>query len=236
RPQTRRAGNEYIIEGKPIFKAGLTLGIWERPWRHVEYPDYPAIGRFEADFFQPQLWRPEYPNPAFDRMQLDDAFWAVRTILRFTDEMIRAIVDTGRILDPEASNYLVQTLVTRRDKIIRYYLSRINPLDDFQLTGEPDRSLKLRFKNLGLEAQLASTASYQHQWFRFDNQSQDLEPVTQIESSEEPSLAVPQERAAHLMVRISTSSSGQPDWENKVEIFIRNDPQQPSIVGIERDF
>ena len=77
KPQTRRAGNEYIIEGKPIAKAGLTLGLWDRPWRHVKYPDYPAIGRFEADFFQPQLWRPEYPNPAFDRMQLEDAFWAI---------------------------------------------------------------------------------------------------------------------------------------------------------------
>ena len=103
KPQTRRAGNEYIIEGKPIAKAGLTLGIWDRPWRHVKYPDYPAIGRFEADFFQPQLWKPEYPNPAFERMQLTDAFWATRTVLRFTDEMIRAIVETGQISDPEAA-------------------------------------------------------------------------------------------------------------------------------------
>ena len=137
KPQTRRAGNEYIIEGKPIAKAGLTLGIWDRPWRHVKYPDYPAIGRFEADFFQPQLWKPEYPNPAFERMQLTDAFWTTRTVLRFTDEMIRAIVETGQISDPEASNYLVETLIKRRDKIIRYYLPRMNPLDDFQLTGEP---------------------------------------------------------------------------------------------------
>ncbi len=191
KPQTRRAGNEYIIEGKPIAKAGLTLGLWDRPWRHVKYPDYPAIGRFEADFFQPQLWRPEYPNPAFDRMLPEDAFWATRTILRFTDEMIRAMVETGQLNDPAASDYLVQTLIKRRDKIIRYYLLRMNPLDEFRWTGEPGLSLRLTFTNLGLEAGLAVASFYQYQWFRFDNPSQGLEPVTEVRPSDGPSLAIP---------------------------------------------
>ncbi|MCZ6769384.1 MAG: hypothetical protein O7D93_09080 [Acidobacteria bacterium] len=235
KPQTRRAGNEYILEGKPIVKAGLSLGIWDRPWRHVKFPDYPAIGRFEADFFQPQLWRPEYPNPAFERMQIEDAFWATRTILRFSDEMIRAIVETGQISDLDASNFLVETLIKRRDKIIRYYLARINPLDAFQVTGRTGPSLSLEFKNLGLEAGLASRSSYQYQWFRFDNQLQSLEPLGQISSSTEPSLALVQDRAAYLMVRISTLVSEQPNWKKKVEVFIRNDPQNPTVVGVDRE-
>ncbi len=235
KPQTRRAGNEYLLEGKPIVKAGLTLGIWDRPWRHVKYPDYPAIGRFEAEFFEPQLWKPEYPNPAFQRLQPEDAFWATRTILRFSDEMIRAIVETGQISDPDASNFLVETLIKRRDKIIRYYLARINPLDEFELTGRTGPSMRLEFKNLGLEAGLASTSTYQYQWFRFDNQLQSLEPLGQISSSTEPSLAVVQDRAAYLMVRISTQVSEQPDWKKTVEVFIRNDPQNPTVVGVDRE-
>ncbi len=235
KPQSPRAGNEYMVEAAPIVKAGLTLGIWDRPWRHVKYPDYPAIGRFEADFFQPQLWKPEYPNPAFERMQLEDAFWATRTVMRFTDEMIRAIVDTGQISDPEASDYLVQTLIKRRDKIIDYYLPQMNPLDDFQFTGQPGASLRLGFKNLGLEAGFASASSYQYQWFRFDNASQGLEPLTEVRPSSEPSLAVPQDSGAYLMVRINTSSQEQPQWKKKVEVFIRNDSSRPTVVGIERE-
>jgi len=213
----------------------LTLGLWDRPWRHVKYPEYPGIGRFEADFFQPQLWRPEYPNPAFDRMQLEDAFWATRIVMRFTDEMIRAMVGTGQLDDPAASDYLVETLIKRRDKIIRYYLPQMNPLDDFQFTGEPGASLRLEFNNLGLEAGFAVASSYQYQWFRFDNTSQGLEPVTEVRPSEGPSLAIPQDNAAHLMVRINTSSREQPQWRKKVEVFIRNG-SQPKIVGIERQF
>ena len=221
---------------RPIGKLPVrSLRRWDRRWRKVEYPEYPAIGRFEADFFEPQLWRPEYPNPAFERLQLEDAFWATRTILRFSDEMIRAIVETGQISDPEASNFLVETLIKRRDKIIRYYLARINPLDEFQLTGRTGSSLKLEFKNLGLEAGLASTSTYQYQWFRFDNQLQSLEPLGQISSSTEPSLAVVQDGAAYLMVRISTLVSEQPNWKKKVEVFIRTDPQNPTVVGLERE-
>ena len=51
-----------------------------------------SVGRFESSFFDPLEWRPEYPNPAFDNMQPEDAFWAARLVSRFSDEAIRAVV------------------------------------------------------------------------------------------------------------------------------------------------
>jgi len=51
----------------------------------------------------------------------------------------------------------------------------------------------------------------------------------------EPSLAVPQNPAAYLMVRINTSSQEQPQWRKKVEVFILNDSQNPTVVGIQRE-
>ena len=35
--------------------------------RQVKYTVYPEVGRIEAAFFQPHAWKPEYPNPAFER-------------------------------------------------------------------------------------------------------------------------------------------------------------------------
>ena len=66
-PQKPRAGNEYIWDAGPSFKTIFSLGLWVRPWIKVDYPNYPSIGNFEADFFQPEKWKPEYPNPAFRR-------------------------------------------------------------------------------------------------------------------------------------------------------------------------
>lgn len=230
--QSRRAGNEYIFEWGPILKAGITLGIWDRRWRHVKYRDYPSIGRFEGNFFLPQSWRPEYPNPAFERMKSSDAFWATRIVMRFTNDMIRAMVGTGRLSDPNAENHLVETLIKRRDRIVHHYLSQINPLDTFELSSEP--SPRLKFENLGSGA-LASSSSYQYQWFRFDNEMQTVEALTEPTLSATPSLPIPASPSSYWMVRIRTLAEERPQWQKKVEIFLRNRPSKMKIVGIERE-
>ena len=70
--QRHRPGNEYILEWKPGWLTLATLGLYTRPWMHIDYPDDapPAVGRFEADGLRPpHEWKPEYPNPAFDNMR-----------------------------------------------------------------------------------------------------------------------------------------------------------------------
>ena len=84
--QVPRAGNEYILEWAPAFKTLATLGLYIRPWILVDYwEEAKSVGRFEADFFDPVKWRPEYPNPAFDNLRPDDAFWGARLVARFSD-------------------------------------------------------------------------------------------------------------------------------------------------------
>ena len=75
-----------------------TLGFYIRPWMHIDYPDVPpSVGRFEGDAFDPEQWKPEYPNPAFGNMRPDDAFWAARIVARFSDDAIRAIVEKAQL-------------------------------------------------------------------------------------------------------------------------------------------
>ncbi len=84
--QRHRPGNEYILEWKPGWLTLATLGLYVRPWMLIDYPDVPpAVGRFEGDAFDPEKWKPEYPNTAFDNMRPDDAFWAARIVSKFSD-------------------------------------------------------------------------------------------------------------------------------------------------------
>jgi len=229
--QSRRAGNEYMVEFMPIFKAAVSLGIWDRPWRHVKYPDYPAIGRFEGDFFTPEKWRPEYPNPAFERMLPADAFWAVRIILRFSDEMIRAIVETGKIEDPEAEDYLVRTLIKRRDKIIHHYLPRTSPLDEFRIERD-DASTSLNFINLMLASGISESDLYEYEWFQFDNLTGALKSLTQSTATDQTKIPVPRGNAEFLMVRIQSKGT-ENNGQHGIDIYLR-DQANPLIVGIER--
>lgn len=101
------------------------------PVATVKYPIllHPEIGRFEAEFFDPAKWKPEYPNPAFDRMLPDDAFWAAKIVARFSDDAIRAIAKTGDYLSPDAERYLADTLIKRRDKVVEHYFGLVSPLE-----------------------------------------------------------------------------------------------------------
>jgi len=233
-PHARRVGNEYYIEFKPALKAAATFGIWDRPWRSIKYPDYKAVGRFESSYFQPQAWKPDYPNPAFDKMTPQDALWATRTVMRFSDEAVRAIVQTGKIDNPEAEDYLVDTLIERRDKIVRYYLTRINPLDGFTLSAAADGGSSLEFVNLGVETRFGSQCRYQYAWHRFDNQTETLSALGVPGETSQTTLSVPEDTAEFLMVRVSSSCPAQPLWRrNPVEVYLRNSAN-PSVVGIER--
>jgi hypothetical protein len=224
--QGERAGNEYILEWGPILKAAVTLGIWDRKWRHVRYPDYPSIGRFEADFFQPELWRPEYPNPAFDRMTPQDAYWAARIISRFDDQMVRELVETGELWDKQAEEYLVRTLIRRRDKIVAHYLPQVCPLDDFGVT---DGGRVLRFEDLAVAAGVGTPSPVGYVWFRFDNVTGRVEALGVQGVSEDSSVAVPDDPAQFLMVELEKRSTAQ-----KLQVYLCRAAGGPEVVGVER--
>lgn len=231
-PHARRVGNEYYIEFEPALKAAATLGIWDRPWRHVDFVEYPAVGRFESSYFQPEAWKPDYPNPAFDKMMLEDALWATRTVMRFTDEAVRAMVRTGQIEDPEAERYIADALIERRDKIVRYYLSQINPLNGFSVTEGAGES-RLEFVNLGVEAGLSSSCQYMYRWHRFDNETESLSELGEGGTTELLEVSVPEDKASFLMVRFTSQCALQPKWQSAVDVYLRNGSPW-SVVAIER--
>lgn len=221
-----------------MLKTAYTFGVWERPWMSVKYsyPQFAEVGRIEADFFEPQSWKPEYPNTAFDRMLPDDAFWATKIIARFSDEAIRAIVHRGIYLNPESERFLADIIIQRRDKIVAHYFRQLNPLDGFRVNGS-----RLEFRNLG--EGLADVQAYEYEWFVFDNAASKATPLGLKGESEEsgesvePSLPIPpvgKTRADYLMVRIRTRSEKEPNWTKAVEVYLRNSNGR-SVVGIEQE-
>ena len=88
----------------------------------------PSVGRFEADFFDPAEWRPEYPNPAFDNMRPDDAFWAARLVARFSRRGDpRRSWPRPATASPARPTTSRATLIKRRDKVLRTWLTGVNP-------------------------------------------------------------------------------------------------------------
>lgn len=141
-------GHEYWLDLKQIEIRFTGLGFYQTPWYKTEKIVYPSVGRFGSDLFEPKNWKQMLPQFAFDSLTNSDAFWAAKIIMRFSDADIRTIVNTGEYSNPEAENFIVKTLIKRRDKIGKYWFSQVNPLDSFELTQTRKGNYILSFDDL----------------------------------------------------------------------------------------
>jgi hypothetical protein len=154
-------GYEYLFEQDKTLKRMASFGFYLQPWQTVDYTEYPSEGRFEGDEFNPDDWKTRVSAGALLRARADDDFWAARRVMAFSDELIRALVKTGRYSDPKAEEHLATVLIKRRNKIGQAYLTRLNPLVRFSLTP----SDVLTFENAAVKTGMAKEpASYIATW------------------------------------------------------------------------
>jgi len=233
--QRPRAGNEYIFEQRPGWLTLATLGLYIRPWMLIRYPDVPdSVGRIEAEAFDPLTWRPEYPNPAFDNIRPDDAFWGARIVAKFSDEMIHKVVEKARYSDPRATEYMTQVLIKRRDKVVAAYINQVCPVIDPALASDGT----LRFANAAVDAKAATPPSqYTLQWFAFDNATDTPRDVGAPTAATATSGQAPPEllkSGDFIGVRISAAHPEQPRWSSPATFTFRRTVAGWEIVGIER--
>jgi hypothetical protein len=152
----KRLGHSYGLDFADFTRALVTLGVEERPWdRARAVPGREKFGFFRAYDFEPDRWKPMYPNPAFLRMTERDAAWMARQIARFSVDDIRGFVDLGEWRDPTDGDYLTGILLERQRRILVRYLSKLSPLGEVHATG-PDRICATDFARLRAIAPLAT--------------------------------------------------------------------------------
>lgn len=160
-PHAPKYGNEYLVDPRTIGLQYVTLGLWVKPWefdtRHLD-PEFPSVGYYESEIFNPGAWYPTYPNPAFEYATYRDAFWGAKLVMAFRDDEIRAIVEEAKMTDKRAEAYLIETLIQRRDKIGLYWFARMNPVDKFAFEVTADGKVFLTFHDLAVDGQLASSS------------------------------------------------------------------------------
>jgi hypothetical protein len=225
---------EHFYQGDPSVKRLFSFGFALSPWQTVNYVEYPSIGKFEGDVFDPRKWRPQSPTTAYMELRDDDAFWAARRVVAFTDDLIRAAVHTGEYSDPKAEQYLGDVLIKRRDKIASIYLTAVNPIVDPRL----DANGRLTFANAAVDAGVAKgSATYHAAWLRFDNTTGETQPLSETQSQTmtiEAPRDLPAAPGGFVAVDISVDSQAYPTWKRPVRTTFRRGPQGWTLVGLER--
>ena len=200
-------GNTYTLDFRWGLKQIETLGMHSADWERMHYTVTPAVGRFTAETLEPGDWKPSYPNPAFDNRTIQDCFWGAKQVMAFTDQQIRAVVKAGAYTDPSAAETLSRVLIARRDKIGRYYFSKILPLDRFEV-----RDGELRFHDPG------GGGNYSVSWSTFDNSTARKRPTGGHDS-----FRVPNSPSRYLVAEIS-------DGPHKASVYLRDN----TVIGVKR--
>ncbi len=125
----RRFGHSGYFDPEHIVLDFVSLGLIDRPWYHAELgPAGRTLGYFSAQAFDPDAWRPGYPNPAFDAADEADKAWMARIIARISPAHVQALVSRGRWTLPYAEEELLRVLLERRRILLERYLGRRSPL------------------------------------------------------------------------------------------------------------
>jgi hypothetical protein len=225
---------EHFYEGGPTRKRLFSFGFALSPWQTIDYVEYPSIGKFEGDRFDPRKWRPQTPTTAYKEARDDDAFWAARKLAAFSDELIRAAVATGQYSDPEAAKYLGDVLIKRRDKILGIYLTAVNPIVNPRL----DANGRLTLENAAIAAGVAKgQPTYRASWMTFDNATGATKPIAQTQSQTltlDPPAGLPTAPGSYIQVDIAADLAAYPTWKEPIKTHFRRSAQGWTLVGLER--
>ena len=234
--QSPRAGNEFLWESRPTFITMMTLGFYVRPWIKVPYPEIPSVGRIESDYFRPEDWKPEYPNTAFSNARPEDLFWAARILSSITDDGVRAVVRTAQYSDPKATEYLSQTLIARKNKVVKTWLNGTNPIVNPTLSAAG----VLTFENASQLAEVGGAAErYTIQWMQLDNATGTLKDVGAEQTATKPSAEAPEAllsaKPEYVAARVRAFHPDYPAWSHPVMLYFRRSGEGWTLVGLERN-
>lgn len=228
----RRFGHAGYVDFQALGEDFFTLGLADRPWEHAQLgPAGATLGYFDLDRFEPEHWRPGYPNPAYERMTERDAAWMARILARFGDAQIEALVARGRFAEPIVSSELTRILVGRRDRILERWLTRLSPLTR-------PRTVRAR-RAICLEDRAVTTGFRDRETRRYEARAWALDPTRELPvvlsiDADGPCLAISAElESGYVVIDVVASTEGRERTRPlRVHVHVWNG--RVSIAGLER--
>ena len=190
------------------------------------YIKHPALGMIEYPGFEPEEWKPNYPNPAFENRLPTDEFWAAKKVMAFSDWDIYSIVKQAKFSDKYAEDLLTNYLIKRRDKIGETYFAKVLPLDNFEVTAG-----RLEFEDLQVKYGFIDSRDYKVQWSSFDNDSEEHAIIDGASSFTLPGQVKQAKNGSYFAATITGE-----DEAKTVTVYVRKEGSAVKIIGIDRSW
>jgi hypothetical protein len=155
-------GREFAFDKANVFKEVFTLGLYVTPDEKTAALIAPEVGIFSAEDFDPDGWKTSLRVMPFENMTREDALWGTRIVLSFSEDEIRSIVKTAQYSSPKITDYIVKTLLERRQILASHWLEDANPIANFSVRATPE-GVVLQFDDLLKKHNLAPGADFAYE-------------------------------------------------------------------------
>jgi hypothetical protein len=143
------------------------------------------------------------------------------------------VAGTAKFSDPRATDYLIETLLARRRKVLAATLNGTNPIVRPALSATG----LLTFENSAVQAGVAEPAErYTIEWSRFDNASNAHERVGAEQTVTATRAQAPADALAaeFLSATIRAYHSAHSGWADPLTVYFRRGASGWTLVGLER--
>jgi hypothetical protein len=160
--RSRRLGHTSILHPGRVAVDFVGLGLVRRPWDSGTIdPRFVDLGYYGVTSFDPESWEPLIPSSRYAAATVQDMGWMARKIARVTEAHLRATVAVGQFSDPAVAERLVDVLLARRARILRWAFERTSPLGELRVEGERLCAVDLALLGgVSTEAATAYTTEY----------------------------------------------------------------------------
>ena len=211
-------GYENTIDWGWMARRLVSLGFAVEPWRRAHGdPGIPSVGNFESAAYRPEQFKTLQEQPAFRAMSDRDAYWGAKIVASFSRDQIAAAIDAGGYEDPKAKQYLLKTLMERREKVMRYWFREVAPLDFFEV-----KNGRLKFHDLAQDVGITGPREYlvqidsegkgddQSGAYRLKSPELPLDNIASDATHLELHLSIPGSKAKPVEVELSRTAGA--DW------------------------
>lgn len=137
------SGYNQNFSFRDILENLFTLGLRVEDWEKITPTQWKSVGLFESSVFKPEDWKETHPFKPIRDSQPADNYWAAKIIVALTPEHIRALVNAAGYTEKGAAEYIANTLMERRNKILTHFLKQVSPIEFEKFEGR-----KIIFRNI----------------------------------------------------------------------------------------
>lgn len=128
-------GFTHVFSFRRMTENLFTLGLRVEGWENIQYTPWKSVGTFESRVFEPEKWKEVLPYTPIHYANPDDDYWAAKIVGALIEAHFRKLVEAAQYPEEGAADYVVKVLMERREKVLRYFFSRVSPLEFASLSS-----------------------------------------------------------------------------------------------------